>query len=287
MRPINAGSKNKNLDTILKKLKELYNKDSSIKVTIKYIMDNFKVSRKDASALRISFNEWLSALKIANLSPKKGNIGSLEGFEELSEQEKVFCLEYLKSYNVKNAAVKAGYSPTEGVILIRKPKVSKALKAYQDKRETDLYVDGLEVIKMYIGIAFADITDYVDFGTEEIPLLDGYGKPVIDDNGNVTLYTRNYIRLKDSTKVDGRLIQEVTQGKNGVSLKLFDKTAALDKIAKIFDIYNDNDLKALQIEINKAKLEQERAKARLLGEVKEKDIEIRIYSASQNKEVVI
>lgn len=245
-------------------------------------MSTYNLSKAEATKVKYAYDEQEMNKKIGK-SGKKEDLEVEDIFSSVTEQEKIFCLEYLKSYNLRNAAVKAGYSPHTGARLIRKDSVSQALKAYQNMRESELFLSGLDIIRMYVGIAFADITDYVKFGTEEVPMLDGYGKEIYDKDGNLKMYTRSYVRLNDSDKIDGRFIQEVKLGKDGVSIKLFDKPAALDKLAKIYDIFNEKDNDKLKTQLLSAKVDVEKAKAKVLDVGEDMNINFSIVRASEKK----
>lgn len=68
----------------------------------------------------------------------------------------------------------------------------------------------------------------------------------------------NVIRLNDSRNVDTQLIQEVKQGRDGVSIKLADKQKSLDWLEKFFLM---NPMDKHKIAYDNAKLELERKKA--------------------------
>ena len=68
-------------------------------------------------------------------------------------------------------------------------------------------IDPVEIVQKYIDMAFYDVTDYAEF------------------KGGVVL-------LKDSSCVDGTLIQEIKQGKEGVAVKFVDRSKALDWLSK-------------------------------------------------------
>ena len=54
----------------------------------------------------------------------------------------------------------------------------------------------------------------------------------------------NVVRLNQSDYVDTQLIQEVKQGKNGVSIKLADKQKAIEWLSKYFLMHPGDKLKA-------------------------------------------
>ncbi|WP_323655581.1 terminase small subunit [Lysinibacillus xylanilyticus] len=96
-------------------------------------------------------------------------------------------------------------------------------------------------MQKWIDLAFADITDYVKFGRQEEVVYREDGQPEIDMNGNVKTYAFNYVHLNKSVEIDGTLITEVKQGKDGVSFKLADKMKALEFLSKHMDLLNERE----------------------------------------------
>ncbi|MCT4551955.1 terminase small subunit, partial [Bacillus thuringiensis] len=93
------------------------------------------------------------------------------------------------------------------------------------------FVEAMEVLKEYIKIAFADITNYVTFGQKEGPVMGMFG-PMKDEAGNEITRIIYYVDLHEADMVDGSIITEVKRGKDGVSVKLADKMKALDKLSQ-------------------------------------------------------
>jgi phage terminase small subunit len=82
-------------------------------------------------------------------------------------------------------------------------------------------------------VGFADIKDYLEFGTEKT--LTGY-----DEDGNEVYGYKQVVKAKPSVEVDGSLISEVSISQKGVfSFKLHDKMAALDKMGKHLGMFTD------------------------------------------------
>lgn len=85
----------------------------------------------------------------------------------------------------------------------------------------------------------------------------------------------NYIHLNDSTEIDGTILTEVKQGRDGITVKLADKMKALDMLSKYFDVLYESDKKRLKeeklkVDITKTKVEIEK----LSGDTDEGPIEI-------------
>jgi hypothetical protein len=101
-----------------------------------------------------------------------------------------------------------------------------------------VFIDAMDILDKYIKIAFADITDFITYGRKEVPLIGAFG-PIKDEDGNALNHEINYIDFKESSMVDGTIISEVKQGKDGISVKLADKMKALEKLSLYFDLFPD------------------------------------------------
>ena len=133
----------------------------------------------------------------------------------LNDKQKKFCEEYVKAFNARIAAKKAGYSPKQAHTIAWKlrqnPEVNRYLAWLKVKCSAPINIKAADVLDQYMRIAFADITD-------AITIKDG--KAIITD----------------SDMLDGQIIKSIRQSKNGVQVELFDKFAALAKIERYFDV---------------------------------------------------
>ena len=102
------------------------------------------------------------------------------------------------------------------------------------------FLSEADIFQKYMDIAFADITDYMTFGTEEIPVMAMYGPVKIKDpeTGEEKQLTKivNTVRFKDSKEVDGTILAEVKQGRDGASIKLPDRMKALRWLSDHMDM---------------------------------------------------
>lgn len=167
--------------------------------------------------------------------------------DELTEKQRLFCLYYIKSFNATMAAIKAGYEPSRahvtGSELVRNRKVAAEIRRLKGQMQEELFVDAMDVLNRYIKIAFADMTDFVEFRQEEVPVMGPFGPLLVKDpeTGEEKTLTKmvNVVKFKDSIQVDGGLICQIKQGKDGTSIKLEDRQKALDKLALYFDLFPD------------------------------------------------
>ncbi len=155
----------------------------------------------------------------------------------LTEQQKMFCLFYLQHFNATKAyqqAYQCDYKTANanGSRLLANASINEELHLLKIELQQDVFVEVKDIMREYVKQAFADITDYVEFGTK--------GK------------SGTYVKFKNSDEVDGSLIQEIKKGKEGVSVKLYDKQKAMSELMRYF---NADDLRKEQIE----KLRQENA----------------------------
>ena len=216
------------------------------------------------------------------MQPKKTELEPVVESNNLTDKQRLFCIYDIKSFNQTMAAIKAGYSPDRahvtGSELVRNRKVGEEIRRLKGEMRKGLFIDAMDVLDKYIKIAFADITDYVQFGTRESPAVNLItGERLLDENGDQIMHPYTFLDLGESSMVDGSLLTEVKQGRDGISVKLADKMKALEMLSKYFDLLSENDKKKLQeekikVDIAKGKAEIEK----LTGDNDDGPIEIMI-----------
>ena len=93
------------------------------------------------------------------------------------------------------------------------------------------FLSETDIFQKYMDIAFADVTDFVEFGNEEME--------VILDTGEHKIITVSHVNIKNDTDVDGSIISEVSKGKDGVKVKLADRMKALQWLSDHMDLATD------------------------------------------------
>lgn len=278
----------------LRKEKAKIKKDPKYKTTLKFIKSEYPdLDKANARKLKEACDQYRAELMIeaAGGDPESSEsdvLDRIKGREivdgdnplsELNEVERTFCFEYLRCFNETNASRICGFNKHQTRRLMKDPRIQEAIRYIQKEREVELYVDGMSIIRMYTALAFSDLSDYANWYSEERVLRDDSGRAITNEDGEVVTYRKNVVNLKDSSAVDCRCIQEIKEGKDGVSIKMYDKMEALDKLSKIFDIENNGESKQLDIAIKRAKLKQEEAKARLLEDSENIDLVLNYKSA--------
>ncbi|HFK1548144.1 TPA: terminase small subunit [Bacillus albus] len=202
-----------------------------------------------------------SVTHVKNLKTKAKLKKMLED-EELTEQERLFCLYYVKYFNGTQAALKAGYAKSSAHVtsskLLRRERVASYIREIKGELVENIFVEAMDVLNEYIKIAFADITNYVTFGQKDVEVMGPFG-PVKDEDGNPVMRTINYVDFHEADMVDGSIIAEVKQGKEGVSIKLADKMKALDKLAMYFDLVPDKFKRKIEEERHRMHMEVQKA----------------------------
>ena len=190
-------------------------------------------------------------------------VGQVIENAELTDKQRLFCLYYVKCFNATKAYKKAygcSYETamTEGSKTLRNPKMKEEIIRLKQNRLNREMLDESDIFQKYMDIAFSDATDFVEFGQEDVPVMAGYGPVQVKDEetGEKKTLTKrvNVVRFKDSSEVDGTLIAEVKQGKDGASIKLPDRMKALEWLAE--HMYMATEEQRARIENIKAKTEQ-------------------------------
>lgn len=157
--------------------------------------------------------------------------------DELTEQQKTFCLLYLKyKFNQTKAyqeAFNCDYhsAKSNSYRLMTNDDVKKYIRKLKLELRNNSFIDIQDIINEYEAQFSADITDYVTFGKREIELMGMFG-PVQDEQGNTIMKEVNYVDFNESSQLDGTVIKNVRMGKDGPIVELYDKQKAMDMLIK-------------------------------------------------------
>lgn len=146
----------------------------------------------------------------------------------LTEQEELFCYHYFKCKNATQAAMRAGFSSAwgynAGYNILNRPKIKEFLRAIQTQACEELFLDTLDIVRMWAKIAFSDMNDYVT--------VSGAG-----------------VMLRNSGQTDGQVVTEIKEGKDGITIKLADKMKALDRLSSYFKVLPEDKAKDVKVRI--------------------------------------
>ena len=166
----------------------------------------------------------------------------------LNDKQRLFCLLYIRSFNATKAyqrAYECSYTTAmvNGCKLLRNPKIKAEIMTLKEERLNREFLTEADIFQKYMDIAFADINDYVDFGKKEVTFFDKHGN---EHKGDIS-----YVDLKESSEVDGTIISEISQGRNGIKVKLSDRLKAMQWLSDHMDLATEK--QRAEIEALKAK----------------------------------
>ncbi|MFJ6210583.1 terminase small subunit [Lysinibacillus sp. NPDC092081] len=178
---------------------------------------------------------------------------------DLTDKQWLFCLYYTKYWNATKAYQKAYEVPynqgrANGARLIANDSIKTEINRMKEDIANGILIDARAVLQKYIDIAFADITDFIDFTQVESEATetsveynpDGSKK---SEKTEVVPYTYTKFSMHHSEEIDGTLITELSKGKDGMfKVKLADKMTAMAFLAKYTDLLSENELKKLKEE---------------------------------------
>ncbi|EJT5924496.1 phage portal protein [Clostridium perfringens] len=213
-------------------------------------------------------------IKKDSKEPIAEEVKEVLGNTELTDKQRLFCIYYIKYFNATKAYQKAYNSSyivanSEGYKLLVNPCIKSEIEKLKQHKLNQVMLSEEDIFQRYMDIAFSDITDYVNFGKREIEIL--------EDNQSKTIEV-NYVDFNDSYNVDGTIISEVKQGKDGVSIKLHDKMKALQWLSDHMNIATDK--QKLELEVLKSRIVKDNSKNNtnstakldsILGQIKERN----------------
>lgn len=169
---------------------------------------------------------------------------AVENSNNLNEKQNLFCIYFVKCFNATKAYQKA-YGVSHRVAksnayrLMDNDGIKNRIQELKKEKLNQEFLSEADIFQKYIDIAFADITDYVEFGQERVPVLTMHGPVKIKSKETgeeeLLMQTISTVKLKESEEVDGSIITEVKQGKDGISVKLADRMKALQWLTDHMD----------------------------------------------------
>ena len=193
-------------------------------------------------------------------------IASVEENEELSDQEREFCLRYIRTFNATRSYMDAFSSTWESANahawrLMQKQRIRDEIRQLKEIKNSAILASGEDVVEMYMRIAFADLKDFVSWGRTSVPVMGPFGPITVDDGcgGKIELHKEvNDVRFDSSEFSDGQMVSEIKVGKDGASIKLADRMTALRWLSDYFEL-NPKDRHRDDYERRRLELEEKKA----------------------------
>jgi len=166
---------------------------------------------------------------------------------DLTDKQQLFCIYYIRCFNATKAYQKAygvdyATAASIGYRLLGNDGVKEEINRLKQNRLNREFLSEPDIFQKYMDIAFADITDFVEFGSGT------FTDPETDEE-----VPYSYVNLKDSKNVDGTLISEVSKGKDGPKIKLADRMKALQWLTDHMDLATEK--QRAEIALLKAKVQ--------------------------------
>ena len=171
-------------------------------------------------------------------------VNALEAVEDLNDVEKDFCLHFVSCYNATQAAWRTGQYSTynsakqNGWLMLHKPAVQKEIQRLKLIKRAAILADIDDLIELHMNIAFADIKDFVVWKYD-------------------SKLGTNRMAVLSSDNVDGRLVSEVSESKQGFKIKMQDKEESLRFLERYFEA-NPMDRHKKAYDNARLKLEQDK-----------------------------
>lgn len=147
---------------------------------------------------------------------------------KLTPKQKAFCRELLVDLNATQAAIRAGYSRktarSTASIYLAKPNIQEYVQELKGRRAARTDITSDRVLKEFAAIAFARITDIIEFDASGIEFVDSK-------------------KLEDDAKAAIASITHSNSESGGVrqSARMHDKVAALTKLGDHLGLFSSFD----------------------------------------------
>lgn len=175
-------------------------------------------------------------VKRAKKEPVAHEVETVIQNTDLTDKQQLFCIYYIRCFNATKAYQKAygcdyRTAQSNGYQLLTNTYIRDEIMRLKQERLNREFLSETDIFQKYMDIAFADVTDFVEFGNEEME--------VILDTGEHKTITVSHVNIKNDTDVDGSIISEVSKGKDGVKVKLADRMKALQWLSDHMDLATD------------------------------------------------
>ncbi|NFK78987.1 terminase [Clostridium botulinum] len=182
--------------------------------------------------------------KIKNKEPIVKEVEEVLENTELTDKQRLFCVYYIKYRNKTKAYMKAyqcswGNANAHAYELWENVGVRKEIEKQLRELYDNIGMSVQDLIQKNIDIINCDINDFLD----------------VQVRGED--YKYNEVLAKSSDELDGTLINEIKQNKYGVSIKLYDKTKAIDSLHGMLKFRAEEKLKLERLNLENKKLNAE------------------------------
>lgn len=156
----------------------------------------------------------------------------------LTDKQRRFVDEYLVDLNATQAAIRAGYSQKTAASIgeenLRKPDIAKAVQDAQAARAKRTEITQDMVLRELAKIGFSDIRKIVRWGKTELRVADAE-----EDGGTEVHHGLALVSVDEIDDDTAAAISEISEGREGLKVKLHDKKGALVDIGRHLGMFKE------------------------------------------------
>lgn len=153
----------------------------------------------------------------------------------MTNKQQQFCKEYLVDLNATQAAIRAGYSKKTAANIgnenLIKPEIQQEISKQFAKRCKGIDLKAEEVLTELKSLGMSDITDYVEWSQ---------GRVVLKPSKDIPKH-----KLKAVKEISSKNTMHGTD----ITIKLWDKNSALEKLGRYFSLFTGITTEDLETEI--------------------------------------
>lgn len=154
----------------------------------------------------------------------------------MTDKQAKFCEEYILDFNGQAAAERAGYAKSSARAaasrMLTKDNIQARIKELTEKATEANEIKLASILQELKCIAFSDIRNYAEIER----------RPIIVNGKKVEVPKLKISNPKDLPAEYTAAIQQITDGKHGLSIKLYDKLDAIEKLMRYVGAYEkDNE----------------------------------------------
>ena len=244
------------------KLKDIANKLEVAEGTVRSWKKRYNWESATQRKNKCNVAKEKNSKKVKNKEPIVEEVREVLENTELTDKQRLFCIYYIKYFNATKAyqkAYKCDYitANTNGPRLLVNACIRNEIENLKEGKLNRAMISEEDIFQRYMDIAFSDIGDYLSFKKVRknrwTKNSDGEDIPVINpDTGEQDYFEYNVVELNDSKELDTSILQEVSEGKDGVKIKLQDKMKALQWLTDHMGIATDKqkaEIKVLESKI--------------------------------------
>mgnify|MGYP003609305020 FL=1 len=211
------------------------------------------------------------------VKPTEDIINSIFDKYDINAQQRLFCIYYTESFNPRIASLKAGYEnkrlSSKIAMLMSSKIITDCIQEIVDALTSKIAITQEKIIERHMQIAFSDMNDFVEYGTEEVE------ENIRDHEGTIidsVPVIKSFLRPKPMDEVDSTLIKKIKIGNNGFEVEIEDRSKSLDFLSKLFTTTKLEQEK-MALERHKAMIDQSddpKALADKIKQLTDKDMEV-------------